>query len=229
MAKLYSYIIPVDDGAAPNPFGGVCTLTICKPAIRRKATEGCWIIGTGSKNSRLRDGHVHDFSKYLVYAMRVTSSMSLSDYDKYCHENLKIKIPLWDSKKFEKRMGDCLYDYSNGTPPSQRDGTHGVDNIPTDLRGKNALLSQHFYYFGSKPVPIPKELYGIIHTTQNCKLIRDQSIVSMFETWISQYELNKIYAEPQRKYEYEINAAGCRVDCSGKRERNNRGKNDTLC
>jgi len=52
MTKIYSYIIRVDDGAAPNPYGDICTLTICKPKIRKAADEGDWIIGTGSKNIR---------------------------------------------------------------------------------------------------------------------------------------------------------------------------------
>jgi hypothetical protein len=40
MKKLYSYCIPVDDGAAPNPFWDICTLVICKPVIRRTAQIG---------------------------------------------------------------------------------------------------------------------------------------------------------------------------------------------
>jgi hypothetical protein len=37
MPRLFSYTVRVDDGAAPNPFRGLCTLAICKPAIRRGA------------------------------------------------------------------------------------------------------------------------------------------------------------------------------------------------
>jgi hypothetical protein len=86
-------------------------------------------------------------------------------------------------------------------------GVHGPGNIKTDLSGKNALLSDHFYYFGSRPVQIPKELYSIIHTTQNCKLIRDADTVSRFEKWISQYDKNKIYADPQLKYLFDNNSS----------------------
>jgi len=39
-ADLYSYTVRYDDGAAPNPFNGMCTLAICKPAIRRTAAPG---------------------------------------------------------------------------------------------------------------------------------------------------------------------------------------------
>jgi hypothetical protein len=37
MTQLFTYTIPYDDGAAPNPFHGICTLAICKPSIRRVA------------------------------------------------------------------------------------------------------------------------------------------------------------------------------------------------
>ena len=80
--KLYSYCIPVDDGAAPNPYWGVCTLTICKPAIRRTASIGDWVIGTGAKNVNGKD-----YSNKLVYAMLVTDKMTLPEYDKYCHQH----------------------------------------------------------------------------------------------------------------------------------------------
>lgn len=38
--NIYSYVLRTDDGAAPNPFWGTCTLTICKPVIRRTAHIG---------------------------------------------------------------------------------------------------------------------------------------------------------------------------------------------
>ncbi|WP_395051688.1 hypothetical protein [Flavobacterium sp.] len=39
MPKLFLYCIPFDDGAAPSPFWGVCTLNICKPVIRKNAKK----------------------------------------------------------------------------------------------------------------------------------------------------------------------------------------------
>ncbi len=43
--RIYAYILKVDSGFAPNPFHGWCTLACCKPAIRRKARPGDWIVG----------------------------------------------------------------------------------------------------------------------------------------------------------------------------------------
>src|SRR6266567_355065 len=72
---LFSYCIPYDDGAAPNPFWGLCTLAICKPIIRRVANIGDWIVGTGSVNSPIRD-----ISGKVVYAMRVTQKKTMGEY-----------------------------------------------------------------------------------------------------------------------------------------------------
>jgi hypothetical protein len=63
--RLFSYCIQTDDDAAPNPFWGLCTLTICKPVIRRVAEVGDWIVGIGSVNVDV-DGE--DFSGRLLYA-----------------------------------------------------------------------------------------------------------------------------------------------------------------
>jgi hypothetical protein len=42
--KLYSYVVTHDTGFSPNPFWGCCTLADCKPAIRRTAKIGDWVV-----------------------------------------------------------------------------------------------------------------------------------------------------------------------------------------
>ncbi len=91
MTKIYSYVLRVDDGAAPNPFWGICTLVICKPRIRKSAEVGDWIVGTGSKRVKLADGKICDFSNKIVYAMKVTEKMTLCEYDGFCRKNLNKK------------------------------------------------------------------------------------------------------------------------------------------
>ena len=72
MTRLYSYVVRDDNGSAPNPFFGNCTLAIGKPRIRREAEVGDWIAGVASKR--------HGPGR-LVYAMRVTNVVSMKDYD----------------------------------------------------------------------------------------------------------------------------------------------------
>ena len=46
--KLFSYVLTTDNGSTPNPFHGTCTLAVCKPAIRRAAQVGDWIMAIDS-------------------------------------------------------------------------------------------------------------------------------------------------------------------------------------
>ncbi len=176
MPKLFSYCIPVDDGAAPNPYWGICTLAICKPVIRRVAEAGDWVVGTGSKK--------YGFENKVVYAMEVTQKLTLADYDDYCRKNLVQKIPSYYDWDIRKRVGDCIYDYSTTNPPLQRLGVHDGDNITTDLGGKYALLSTEFYYFGKDPVSLPCTLHEIIHQGQGHKSDKNAPFVKSFISWI---------------------------------------------
>lgn len=203
MSRLYSYVLRYDDGAAPNPFWGACTLTICKPAIRRTAQPGHWIVGMGSKKVRLEDGSDVDFSGSIVYAMKVTQRMSLREYDAHCRQFLASKIPVWTSREWPLRVGDCIYDYARGDRPGLRDSVHPESQRDRDLRGENALLSDHFYYFGLQAQPLPEKLKEIVWQGQGHRVCEDAGLIEKFENWIGKFELNKIYGDPQLRYWFD--------------------------
>jgi hypothetical protein len=194
---LYSYCLRWDDGAAPNPFWGVCTLVICKPAIRRTARPGDWIVGLGGTGSPLGD-----LSCYVVYAMRVTTRMTMSDYDRYCRRRLPNKIPRWGSRTFERRIGDCVYDFAAGGEPSIRRSVHSEANRRVDLGGQNALLSDHFFYFGDHAIELPKALLPIIHPTQGHKSRANAAHGGAFVRWIEGLGLsaNQLQGTPIHKH-----------------------------
>jgi len=226
MKRIYSYVLRFDDGAAPNPFWGTCTLTICKPAIRRTSRIGDWVIGTGSKNSKLKDGKIYDLSDSLVYAMKITNKLTLAEYDEFCSKNLNQKIPSWFNKDWRKRMGDCIYDFANVDEPNLRKGVHNQSNAERDLSGKYALLSDEFYYFGEVPRIIPQNLKRIIKKNQGHLRIEDAQILSDFEKWISQFKKNKIYAEPQLGFEFRLEPSEEQISkCSS---RHNEKENDEI-
>ena len=206
---LYSYCLRYDGGAAPNPYWGVCTLVICKGAIRRTAERGDWVVGLGSKASP-----IGDISGQVVYAMRVTDRMTMREYNRYCRGNLPGKIPKWRSGEFKKRVGDCVYDFSKPGRPRIRQSVHDERNRIVDLRGKNALLSEHFYYFGNRPRPLPKHLRPIVQQTQGNKSVANAPYVNAFVEWIEALRLqpNRLYGEPQLKY--AIMARSARSVCS---------------
>jgi hypothetical protein len=192
--RLYSYCLRYDGGAAPNPYWGTCTLVICKPIIRRTAEIGDWIVGLGSANSP-----IGDISTSVVYAMKVTSKLTLKEYDQFCKTSLPKKIPQWQSGDERLRMGDCIYQYERGEHPRIRQAVHSERERRQDLGGKYALLSQHFYYFGDQPVPLPEYLHPIMHTTQGHKSIQNQPYAQSFVNWIEHlgYSSNKLYGNPQ--------------------------------
>ncbi len=192
---VYSYCLRHDDGAAPNPYWGVCTLAICKPAIRRTASVGDWVVGLGSKRSPCGD-----ISSKLVYAMHVTQVLTMKEYDLYCRKSLGKKIPDSQSSDFRKRMGDCIYDF-RGPRPRLRASVHGAGNRKTDLSGRNVLLSDYFYYFGNKPVELPDDLRALIHGTQGHKSGANDRYAPRFVQWIEGqgFRKNVLLGQPQLK------------------------------
>ncbi|OHB62355.1 MAG: hypothetical protein A2167_03920 [Planctomycetes bacterium RBG_13_46_10] len=81
---LYSYVVEHDEGRAPNPSGGCCTLANCmcqkKGGKRRNIVElaevNDWIVGTGGAGKKSA-GHGK-----LIYAMRVDEKLTLAQYYK---------------------------------------------------------------------------------------------------------------------------------------------------
>jgi hypothetical protein len=199
MTRLFSYTIPVDDGAAPNPFHGMCTLAICKPTIRRVAKPGDWIAGLGSKDHRL-DGR-------LVYAMLVDEAIPLKEYDQRAKAEWPHRIPKVSNDP-STLLGDCIYDFSAGSPPYQRFGVHGPENRDTDLGGENVLIGRQFYYFGKNAVPLPDELLPIIHQTQGHKSNANGPCVDMFQHWIRGHKIGK-HGDPDMEIDWgELRAGG---------------------
>lgn len=209
--RLYSYCLRHDAGSAPNPFWGICTLAICKPAIRLIAEVDDWVAGLGSSNSP-----IGDISNRVVYAMKVTSKLTMEEYDQFCKTFIPKKIPDWRSRDYRRRMGDCVYDFSK-TNPKIRMSVHTEDNRKRDLSGKYALLSKQFYYFGNKPVKLPDELRPIMHTAQGHKSEANQPYADAFVHWIENLDFptNKVIGEPQLKEKYS-REKDLQVKCSAR-------------
>ncbi len=177
--RLFTYTIPIDDGAAPNPFRGMISLAICKPGIRRVANEGDWVAGLGAKG-----GQTGDLSGKLVYAMRVEEVLSLRQYDEQAVARWPHRVPKIDSLDLSERLGDCIYDYSHDGQPFQRPSVHGPENVSTDLSGENVLISRDFDYFGSCAKAIPSDLSEIVHQTRGHKSDANAPHFDKFVTWI---------------------------------------------
>lgn len=192
MVRLFTYTIPIDDGAAPNPFHGMCSLAICKPSIRRTARQGDWVAGLGS-----RSAPTGDLSGRLVYAMRVEEVLTLKQYDEQAKTRWPHRIPKIRSADLADRLGDCIYDFSTGEP-IQRDSVHGPENVATDLGGQNVLVSKDFYYFGCRAIALPDSLVHICHQTQGHRSNSNEPFVGQFVAWLRGLKLppGQLYGWP---------------------------------
>jgi hypothetical protein len=180
MTRLFTYVITQDGGFAPNPFHGVLTLNCCKPDIRRAAQVGDWVAGNTAANFPGGRG-------LLVYAMRVTAKMTMSEYDAWTRQNLPEKIPDWRGP-YERRAGDSAYKFETDPPSRRPSSFHDLGERRRDLSGRFTLLSEEFYYLGGDPVEIPEHLRGIIHDRQGHRSNLNAPYVEDFANWIGTFE-----------------------------------------
>lgn len=195
-SKIYSYIVAHDSGFAPNPFNGFCTLATCKPDIRRLASLGDWIVGTGSSRKRVHLGGV------LVYAMRVHETLCFAQY--------------WNDSRFERKKpnlygsyraacGDNIY-YPLGNGKwrqidsfhSKRDGSPHQDHIKRDTRINRVLIGKDFVYFGANGYKIPISLEKIVPPPghRKHKKFKDQDIIIKFEDWLKSLHAKGYQGKP---------------------------------
>ena len=192
MPDLFSYIVVYDSGFAPNPFHDFCTLATCKPKIRKGASVGDWVVGTGSKGLGLRG--------FFVYAMRVSESLSFAKY--------------WNDPRFEKKKpnlhgsykiacGDNIYYPLEGgqwgqlnSYHSEKDGSPNQKHIDRDTEVNRVLISNDFVYFGGKGRKVPDSLGKLVHQGRGYKRIKDQAIIMEFESWLQELGMKGYQGRP---------------------------------
>src|SRR5205085_2425368 len=129
------YVVTCDSGFAPNPFGRFLTLATCKPRIRRSAQKGS-----------VTDAH----NRKLVYAAVVSEVVPLDQYGSsllYKVKRPSTRGPWW------RRHGDNIYLRIGGRWKRRPNDYHsGRDMMRRDLRGKNALICERFWYFGASAI-----------------------------------------------------------------------------
>ncbi len=179
--RLFSYVVARDYGFAPNPFFGVCTLATCKPNIRRTASVGDWVIGTGGA-SRGKCG-------FLVYAMHVTQTLTFNEY--WNSAPLRLKRPnLRGSKK--QAFGDNIYYWNTqwhqaDSHHSRADGALNPYNVQNDTQTDRVLASTEFAYFGGSGPEVPpqfRDWHGRdICARRNHKCRFTEDLIDAFVTW----------------------------------------------
>jgi len=151
--RFYSYVVARDYGFAPNPFGGICTLATCKPQIRKGATIGDWVIGTGSTQNS-KENHV-------IFLMRITKKITFNEY--WNDPDYLFKRPVMNGS-LKQMYGDNIYHTENGdwvqedSHHSYENGKVNQHNLDRDTSVDFVLLSDDFYYFGIMAPQMPEEI-----------------------------------------------------------------------
>lgn len=192
----FRYKLNHDYGLAPNPFGGVMTLAVCKGDIRknRNLQVGDWIIGTGGKNTR--------FLNKLIYAMKVEGWMTFDEY--WNNPNFAFKKPVLNGSLVQM-YGDNFYhtDPTTGkmvqepSAHSMLDNTPNLTHLKRDTGGERVLYSRHYYYFGSHCPSIPSGLRYICCTSRNYSYKNlSQEAIKEFIDWLEERYTVGIHGDP---------------------------------
>lgn len=184
-SSLYSYVVSRDNGFAPNPFGVYCTLACCKPQIRKHASVGDWVVGTGSKRTVGNDK--------LVYAMKIEEKVLFNEYAE--DPRFQYKIP---RAAIPEERGDNIY-YKNRADEwvLRQSFYHKTQKQrEIDLSGKFVLISEQFFYFGASAIPIPERFFNFIKKGPGHKRLSGQAVV-LFLTWLGNIYVPGIHGNPQ--------------------------------
>jgi hypothetical protein len=200
--NFFSYKIEHDYGLAPNPFGGYCTLAVCKGQIRanKNLTVGDWVIGIGSRALEKVSGkaQIH----HLIFAMQVEEKISFDEY--------------WDDIRFEYKKpivngtlvqmyGDNFYHkdpktnkwIQENSAHSLADGNFNMGHLNRDTNSENVLISQTFYYFGDESPLIPKEYWEVCSEGRNIKSVGiPKNIAKDFIKWLTEKFEKGVHGDP---------------------------------
>jgi hypothetical protein len=137
--KLLKYVVPHNNGLAPNPFGKYCTLAVCTlNHMNANIDDGDYILGHSTKDTGWK----------LIYIMRVTEVINRNDY--FYDKRFNYKKPEKYSRKKWKRFGDNMYFIgANGKWKQHPTSFHDSDGErDQDTKYSKVFISEDFYYLG---------------------------------------------------------------------------------
>ena len=179
MSRIWRCVLATDNGMAPCVEQGILSLSCCKPVIRKSARPGEWVVGFVPKGKGR--GRV-------AWAGQIAEIVPLGDYE----------------KRFTGRP-DAIYRLAHSTSDDQevlvplRDDYHNDDlSRSRDLRGKNALIFDPFWYWGGFGITAPEEIANLAHyyvgqSTKNSSPER----IGILEAWLRSKAEPGIHGEPR--------------------------------
>ena len=185
--SLFSYVVRFDSGFAPNPFHGYCTLATCKPGIRAHADVGDWVVGMASSGAPVRRGG------HLVYAMRVTETLTTTQY--WHDPRFRMKKPDM-YHNWAAASGDNIYEPTAhgewrqlNSYHTENDGRPNTHHIERDTGVERILVSDDYVYYGGEGPKLPRRFLAggsmdLHRARRNYQRVWDEGVIASFEEWL---------------------------------------------
>ena len=202
MTRLYTYIVKVDSGLAPNPFWNWCTLAVCTPNHQGASVKpGDWIAGFSSKNT----GHK------FIYAMEVCERLHMKDY--FSDLRFQAKKPQINGS-WQQKCGDNIYNLDKekwiALPNSYHQGLE-----EKDTRCPYVFVGQRYWYLGDERAVTPSEFLSMIGG-RGVRVNHPPELTQQFKIWVQENFNEGVTAMPFD--------ADMRANCIP-----NNGNNSPLC
>lgn len=189
--RLFSYIVSRDFGFAPNPFHGFCTLTACKPKVRKYAMVGDYVVGLTPKPDGNR----------ICYVMEVEEKMS---FDAYWNDpRFQVKKPVFNMSDKYKAGDNIYYRKPDGVWHQQKshhtneDGSPIQANIDADTGSTDQILiASNFSYWGVEAITLP-ERFGALRVLRAHRNDFDRKFVDDFILWFRNQEKG-VLGQPEK-------------------------------
>lgn len=209
-SHLFTYAVTRDVGFAPNPFHGICTLATCKPAIRKAAIVGDWIMGIGGSK-------LTPIKRHCIYLMRVSEKLTFQEY--WNDSRFNSKKPLRNGSMVQV-LGDNIYHkdaegnwLQEDSHHSNSDGTLNQINLKQDTTHcEHVLISDFFIYFGREATQVNLNSIGYhtrIRDFKKTDLSKSNSGRELIQTLISTHnrDINIVIADPYHfsKFDSRVN------------------------
>jgi hypothetical protein len=173
IVNIFSYVVDHDNGREPNPYFDICTLCRCK--YSRKAEES---NGRKGQKNIVESAKAGDWiigtggsSKRSVGHGKLIYAMQVDE--KITREKF------YEDKRFAKKMPER---------PSNDFQRHQ----------QFALVSMHFYYFGSNAIEIPEHLRGLEKKGPGFRYVNSEDFLPFLE-WLRKKHKPGKHGEPRGK------------------------------
>jgi hypothetical protein len=162
------------------------------------ADVGDWVLGWSSVDGVGRGR--------LIYAMKISEIHPLETYGTDSRFDCKIPDP---GGKPEVQCGDNIYTRDDDGTWHQRRSFHGPEEIEHDTGGRNALISEEFFYFGHNAPRVPKQYADLVAAGRGHRRRPIDSQFAEFLSWLRRNYSRGVLGRPLLTRPEDVGCGPC--------------------